>query len=824
MAKEVIVSADRFFLERKANRALTHRGDFLMGYRIAYAPMYTQSEEEFFGLSGEWNKALRNMPVSTVIVKSDIFRKRRFDGADMPADTFLQKATGDYFDQREYLEHNGYVFFIFPLKDTLKNQRISNPFVFPSREVSEQERLKQKQFISQVGQAVELLNLSGSITLSPLDEEQLEAVAGLWMNGFNEEYLTDAEFKEEYVKSGNHYLGMYAINSERAFPEAVDTAVKDDSLSMPEEGILFYQGMMDEFGVRLNYNHVYNQILFLDEHKRHVNTLYKQERVLRGARKFGHENAVGAERTKQYIEELAKADSEDVRFIRGHSNIIFFSDDMAEFRMLEEIIPAKFQKMEFQAYRPTGDRLRDLYLNSLFVNASGLSNDSLYLVDLRVAVSLFVNNSTYDNDREGIYFQDRIYNIPRRFDWWDAGKKRLTSRNFGIFAPTGRGKSVLLNNIVSGVIDNQDTVVVIIDLGRSYERLAQLYPPEQVAYFRYENGKPLGLNPFALEPTETEPSAFKMDVVCNFVWKLVKKNETPSEKEKTSLRKLVDAYYVLMLEEGRREELSWFSFYNFIKTEGEAVLKDLRIEPGTEYFDLKEFLHTGSEFMPGGSYGNICMKAEDGNGQIFSGKKLIIFELAEIRESELLLSIMLLVIADTNQKVIWEDKQTRGIVIWEEFAESLKFPGVLALAAWYAQAIRKQEGAMGIVMQTINQFPDNELSKSIIDNMETLIALPTDKLATVEALAKRCDLSPHDVVQLRSMRHKFDGERTYSECLIKRGRFSRVFRLELPLEVKCAYFNDGPIAAEMRSLEKQHNGNIEEAIRHYVEIHSQKNQ
>lgn len=807
MAKTQTVNVRDLFLEVTDNHAISRQGDYLIAYNIQYVPQYSQGEEDFLGVKSTWDMALKNLPVTTIVAKSDLYLKRAFSGSKMPQDTFLQRSTAKYFDGRLYFEHTGVVFFICPLTDTLKNKQLRNPFVFPKRTDFEKEEVKQGQFRTQVEQAVEILNRSGYLSLQPMEAEQMVSFAGLWMNGFNESFVTDTEFREEYIKSARNKIGMYLLNSERSFPETVKSSIEDVKISTHEDGIVFHQGFCDDFGLRLACNHVYNQIIFLDDTKHHEEALYSQERKLRGVQKFNPGNAKGAERTKQYIEELKQQDN--VRFVRGHTNVIFFSEDDTEFRLFEKDIAAIFKEKGFEAYHPTGIQLINAYLNSLYLHVSCLDVDSTYLVDLSAATCLFINNSVYTSDKHGVYFQDRIFNIPIRFDWWDEGKKRLASRNFGIFAPTGRGKSVFLENLISGLIDTEENIAVIVDLGRSYERLAKLYPQEQVAYYHYELEQPLGLNPFELEESEKAPSALKIDAICELIWVIIKKESEPSEPEKTSLRKIVDAYYVEMLETDRRDDLSWQSFFQFVT--GDGLLEDLDIAP--EFFNLKEFVHIGSEYTAGGVYESVFKS--DGRRMQFEGKKLIIFELDEIRDNHVLLAIMLQIIAVTIQKVIWKDKETRGTVLFEEFAKLLQFPGILARAAWYSQAIRKQEGAFGIVMQSVNQFPDNNLGRAIVDNMETVIVLPTDNEATLTALAKRCHLTSHDLVQCRSMRHKFQGERTYSEYFLKRNRYRRVFRLELAPEAKAAFFTDGPIAKRMRELEKEY-PNMQEAIEKFV--------
>lgn len=87
-------------------------------------------------------------------------------------------------------------------------------------------------------------------------------------------------------------------------------------------------------------------------------------------------------------------------------------------------------------------------------------------------------------------------NIPVIIDLWDEEKNRINARNFFIIVPTGFGKSFNANHLFRQYYE-EGSKTVIIDLGGSYKKLSALYPND-TAYITYEEGKPLGINPFSL--------------------------------------------------------------------------------------------------------------------------------------------------------------------------------------------------------------------------------------------------------------------------------------------------------------------------------------
>ena len=169
--------------------------------------------------------------------------------------------------------------------------------------------------------------------------------------------------------------------------------------------------------------------------------------------------------------------------------------------------------------------------------------------------------------------------------------------------------------------------------------------------------------------------------------------------------------------------------------------------------------------------------------------RLIIFELDEVKDNKEILSVMLKLIKTAIQRSIWSNKAEKGIILFDEFAKQLKFENVLESVEFYYQAIRKQNGAIGIILQSINQLPENATSASILENTQVIYSLNNEK--GYDALVRRLKLSSHDLNQLRSIKNNLSGSRKYTEIFIKIGKASNIFRLEVPPEVFAAYLTDG---------------------------------
>ena len=280
----------------------------------------------------------------------------------------------------------------------------------------------------------------------------------------------------------------------------------------------------------------------------------------------------------------------------------------------------------------------------------------------------------------------------------------------------------------------------------------------------------------------------------------------PKKESSVALKKILHAYY----REKSDVSHSLDSFYQFVSKHKKNLLSRLQIHP--EYFKIQGFLHIISEYVGDGLYSFLFGTTEDQSYRI-EDKRLIVFELAEVRDNKEILSVMLKLIKTAIQRTIWKNRDERGIILFDEFAKQLKFDNVLESVEFYYQAIRKQEGAIGIILQSINQLPQNSTSASILENTQVIYSLRNEK--GYGTLKERLHLSSHDLHQLRSIRNNLAGKRKYTEIFIKIGKESNIFRLEVPPEVYAAYLTDGPDNKAIMELYKE-TGCMETAIKKFI--------
>lgn len=756
------------------NWVLANNGNIAYAYRVELPEIYSLSESDFEELHGHWFQALKSLPIGTLVHKQDIYRKTSYDAGPLPKGSFLAKATKDYFKGREHLCHESLIFFIWPKNRAINSSALINPFAKVPKKLPQTLGEQAEEFGKAVRDAVGYLNNSPKLKLLAFNQAAMIQYTDAYFNGFNEGFDTDMVLDKDKVQVGNHWFGAMAVNNEACFGDTVQTSRPNAQYTA--DGFWFHQGFIDGFGLTLTGNHMVNQIIHLDDRHKWRKLLEKRLEELSKSSNFGSRNKLLYDRVSDTLSKLNQDDSSLI--IRGQLNLVCWAKDEQRLDWYLSELTARFKELDIKPYCPVGRSRIHYVLNSYPLFSSNFSDTDLYVTDLKHALCLWINSTNYRSDKKGIIFNDRLENIPVVKDVWDEDKRRIKARNFAIFAPTGEGKSFLANNILRQYFE-QNVRLVIIDLGGSYAKFAQLYPDEHII-LKYEPGKNLGINPF-YKTSGDGVAAEWLEDLTNFLMELYATEDTMGKAQEVALKKILRSYY-----ETIKEGHSLEGLYTYIQEHQNTLLESLGIAPG--YFNLTNFLHILSEYVGDGIYSFLFQVGEDQSHRL-EDKRLIIFELDEVRDNREVLSVMLKLIKSAIQRTIWQNRGERGIILFDEFAKQLKFDNVLESVEFYYQAIRKQNGAIGIVLQSINQLPENHTAATILENTQVIYSLRNEK--GYDVLRQRLNLSVHDLNQLRSIRNDLKGERKYTEIFIKIGSESNIYRLEVPPEAYAAYLTDG---------------------------------
>jgi conjugal transfer ATP-binding protein TraC len=767
-------------LHLKDNEIILTNGCYGLVFEVELPEKYSLGEQDYISLNEYWNKAIKGLPIGSVFFKQDVFLKKPFDSKHFEETNFLQKSTKNYFKGREYLEHKSYVYFICPSEKFISTS-LTNPFKKLDKskfDLFDEKIVELREGVKEVVGYLKSIKLQGggNIKIKALKETETEKIYTNYFNLFDENFISDRFFENDYVKIGDKYANIIAMVDERKFPNELEPTRHDTTFANDKSK--FFKNYGDNFGFELDFSHIYNQICFVDATRTHLNALKETNSHLHKSASFDKQNEILAAVTDETIKEITQ-NIDSVNLIRGHNNVIIISDTLEELKNNSLKVAEQFRDIDIKPYLPKGNYLNALFNYSFPFFCQYFTPGQLYVSSLDLFCG-FINNCTlYKNNNKGIVYNSRLSNVPVIVDVWDEDKKYVYARNFFILAPTGSGKSVNANHLITGFY-SQGVKIVIVDLGGSYKKVAALFP-EDTAYITYEEGKSLGINPFLVDSLTTDV----LEELIEFISIHYKNEVALSEVEVTSLRKILELYY-----SKAPIKPSLPHFVKWVKINqnqfGELDIKN-------EYFNVEDFLFLMSNYIDDGSYAFLYDENEEEERFLNSdikNKSIVIFELDKAKDNKLLLSLMLQLVSSITNKIIWVDKSTRGIILYDEVAEQLKWDGVLRRIQYQFQAIRKQNGAVGMVLQSESQLPVGNLSTAIVENTQILYVLGAKDY---RSLQKRFGLSEHAYYQLCSIQSNFDknSKFQFSEMFLMRGNHHQIYRLELPKEVYWAYQTEG---------------------------------
>ncbi len=790
-------------LKVDGNSFLSSNGDVVCGYSLQLPEVFTLSKEDYTAMHEHWFRSIRFLPKYCFVHKMDIFLKENYDGHLLPNKTFIQKATRKHFNGRKHFTHYPFLFIGNRGSSFLKNSGIHNPFKkLPNIERLIKEFETDNTFLEDATKAIDFINTSKHIKAVPMSEDEIFALQENYFNAFQSDAYVSTDMtaksnKKSTIDVGGKIVGAYSLDNIKQFPDYVDVSKIDPLFSSKK--YKFYKGLADDFGFRLEHDHIYNQIIYLEDHTRKKELLKETSRKLKGSRGFDEENEEKGKILSQYVSELGQ---DEMRILtQGHSNIIFYADNEAEFSKCSRQIETIFKAHDFKPIYPSRSRLKEIYINSFPALSGSLSKQRMYDSELEINLALFLNVTTYRDDSEGVVFSDRMYNIPVIRDVRDFEKKRIKAWNFTMYGPTGEGKSVLAQHIIRQ-FDESGYKNVIFDIGGSFKKLALLLPKEKSLFFSFEPGKPLPLNPFNINGSL---EAQQLKDLSNFVFKLWQPEMDISDNIETSLSRLIETYYKEVL-----SGYSYPSFYLFVKENKETLQEHLKIE--SRFFDMDNFLFLCSKYVEEGQYAYL-FNGKDDASHLIDEKEYIVFEFDKAQDDPVALSILMLMGSQAVKKLIWENKAVPGVIFYDELAKFIKYKSIRDTVVFFYQAIRKQNAAVGSSLQSPAQLPKGEDTDAMIDNTQVVYVLFNEK--GYAPLVERFKLSDHQHNILKSLTSINDGGKNYVEFALIIGAEIWPLRCELPPEVLKLYQTDGAEYEEIMQLYEKY-GDMEKTIKEHV--------
>ena len=812
----------KFPLLRVENNCIISKfADITAAYRVTLPELFTLTGEEYEALHGAWLKALKVLPDYTVVHKQDFFIEERYtapnDGSER---SFLARSYERHFNERPYLRHTCYLFVTKTTPERIRQTSASSVlcrgFIVP-REMRDTDAVTR--FLEAAEQMERILNDSGLVRVERLTEAEIVGTAddaGLLARYFalsderrpvvNEDIRLDPGT----MRIGDKYLSMHTLSDLDVLPQSVATDFRYERLSTDRSDCRL--SFAAPVGLLLSCNHVYNQVIFLDDHDETLKRLEASARNMNSLAAYSRSNAINREWIEMYLNE---AHSQGLRSVRCHCNVMTWAESESELKRIRNDVGSQLALMGCTPHHNTVD-VPVLFWAAIPGNEADFPAEESFYTFLDQALCLFNGETNYRSSLSpfGIKMSDRLSGIPIHLDISDLPMKRgvITNRNKFILGPSGSGKSYLTNHLVRQYWE-QGAHILLVDTGNSYQGLCSLIHAKTKGrdgvYFTYTEEAPIAFNPFYVEDGVYDVEKREsLKTLLLTLWK--RESEEPTRSEEVALSNAVNLY-LSKLRTDRSIVPSFDTFYEFVETDYRRLLEQKRVRE--KDFDLENFLNVLEPYYKGGEYDYLLNSDKQLD---LLDKRFIVFELDNISSNRTLLPVVTLIIMETFISKMRRLKGVRKMILIEECWKALTSANMSSYIRYLYKTVRKYFGEAVVVTQEVDDIISSPIVKeSIINNADCKILLDQRKyLSKFDGIQRLLGLTDKERAQILSINLSNDPKRRYKEVWIGLGGVqSAVYATETSVEEYLTYTTEESEKMQVMELSGKLGGDIEAAIR-----------
>ena len=812
----------KFPLLRAENNCIISKfADITAAYRVVLPELFTLTGEEYEALHGAWLKALKVLPDYTVVHKQDFFIEERYEAPEDGSErSFLARSYERHFNERPYLRHSCYLFVTKTTPERMRQTSASSVlcrgFIVP-REMRDTDAVTR--FLEAAEQMERILNDSGLVRVERLTEAEIVGTAddaGLLARYFalsderrpvvNEDIRLDPGV----MRIGDKYLSMHTLSDLDMLPQSVATDFRYERLSTDRSDCRL--SFAAPVGLLLSCNHVYNQVIFLDDHDETLKRLEATARNMNSLAAYSRSNAINREWIDLYLNE---AHSQGLRSVRCHCNVMAWAESEAELKRIRNDVGSQLALMGCTPHYNTVD-VPVLFWAAIPGNEADFPAEESFYTFLDQALCLFNEETNYRSSLSpfGIKMSDRLSGIPIHLDISDLPMKRgtITNRNKFILGPSGSGKSYLTNHLVRQYWE-QGSHILLVDTGNSYQGLCSLIHAKTKGrdgvYFTYTEEAPIAFNPFYVEDGVYDVEKREsLKTLLLTLWK--RESEEPTRSEEVALSNAVNLY-LSKLRADRSIVPSFDTFYEFVETDYRRLLEQKRVRE--KDFDLENFLNVLEPYYRGGEYDYLLNSDKQMD---LLDKRFIVFELDNISSNRTLLPVVTLIIMETFISKMRRLKGVRKMILIEECWKALTSANMSAYIRYLYKTVRKYFGEAVVVTQEVDDIISSPIVKeSIINNADCKILLDQRKyLSKFDGIQRLLGLTDKERAQILSINLSNDPKRRYKEVWIGLGGVqSAVYATETSVEEYLTYTTEESEKMKVMELTEKLGGDIEAAIR-----------
>ena len=774
------------------------------------------------------------------IHKQDVFVRKQFKDETSDNHEFLSESYFRYFTGRTYTDSQTYLII------TQENKK-SRLLSFDSK--------KWRDFLVKIRKVKDLLKDSGVDSTYLGGEEARLYVDRYFSMNFNDKIVSMTNFKvdDETISMSDRRCKVYSLVDVDCIniPSIVRpfTNIEVNNVAMPVDLVSLVDSIPSADVV------VYNQMFFMPNQKRELALLDKKKN--RHSSMPNPSNLIAVEDIKKVQDVIAR---ENKQLVYTHFNLIVGVPKDADIQKCTNHLENAFGRLGIHISKRAYNQL-ELFVNSFPGNCYGMNQDYDRFLTLSDAAACLMYKEHIQHSEDTplkIYYTDR-QGVPVAIDIsGKEGKNKITDNsNFFCLGPSGSGKSFHMNSVVRQMWE-QNTDVVMVDTGNSYEGLCEYVGGK---YISYTEEHPITMNPFRIKREElnVEKTGFLKNLIM-LIWKgtqgTVTKTEerlieqviteyydvyfngfngfTPPQREDLRKGLLIDdrnknvnsretenermariEAQIDEIESRRKQlpvtELSFNSFYEF----SVQRIPDICQENQIQGIDISTYRYMMKDFYRGGNHDKTLN--EDLDSTLFD-ETFIVFEIDSIKDDPLLFPLVTLIIMDVFiQKM--RIKKNRKVLVIEEAWKAIASPMMAEYIKYLYKTARKFWASVGVVTQEIQDIVGSPIVKeAIINNSDVVMLLDQSKFRErfdeIKAILGLTDVDCKKIFTINRLENK-EGRSFFREVFIRRGSVGAVFGVEEPHECYMTYTTERAEKEALKLYKRELKCNHQQAIEAY---------
>lgn len=802
-------------------------GDLTAGFGLLLPEVFTNSDKEYQNLHHAMVKVIKRLPLNAIIHFQGYYYVDQHRTNPEQEGNLIQQENLKYYQSRDVLKNHNYLFLTVRNKNLGAINATNNSFIRLGKYLFNKPFKEVQKTFDTFQNAIDSfssnMNAIDSIRTKRLNKEQMKNALYDYfsLSYHNPRELVKGkvnppiEISDGYLRVGDQYVAVISLIGEG---EVLNSSQVNKTLSkgmtgvrMPNE-IGLPTSMTFPIGLGLPFDHILNVSIEILDNEEVIRKLKASKTGLFLLKTFGSNEA--AAKIKEigdnlslgpgFIDAVAEG---GFQICATRVNMIINDSNLK--RLQEKITISK------NAYAQMNDSIVHAENaetgNLFFASAPGniRHNYKSFIQTVDQSVCYLPKETQYRSDSSGILWVDR-FGKPIVLDMWK--NPYIVNRNKVIFGPSGSGKSVLVNNLISQSLA-AGNIVICIDIGGSYKRNCEL---NSGYYFDAGDSKNLSFNIFLCDQDAQGKYLYKQidsdgegeDDTINFVYSIImriwKGEDTKSirNEEKTVVKRIIESFYEFINEQqlfpDMREFQKFLTYYKLEKM-SEVERKYMEIEGLT--LVLEPFVN--------GQYRDLLNNRAKFR---MRDNQYTVFDLEAIKNNEDIRTIVIAIILFDASYIIDRIKGKRKSLIIDEAIDFLTGDMGEFIAGQYRK-IRKRNGEVYLATQGIGYLDvlDELTRRSIFGNSDTKILLNhKNDRDSYPLLRKYLSMTDFDIELLDSI------DESNHEFFIKMGQHSRIFRGDYSPFALGVYTSD-PKDNEIIEAHLNKSNSLKTAIYQYIQ-------